>query len=345
MLWFGLWIGSESSTITIETPLMVATKNGVIEMVEKILELFPSRIKDVNVEGKNIGPLAAEYRQTEVYRCFCKQEWLTASLFGEVDKEGNNALHLAARLGVEPDWLNPGEALTMLREINWFEFVKNSTPHGLLESYNKKMETPDDVFRESHKELMKSEGKWAVKTSQSCSVVSTLVVSVAFATRTGVPGGYDPKGYAILRNKQPVFKIFEVSSLMALFSSLISSICFLSIVASRSQSVNSWRYVPSKLYFGMYFMFVSIVGLWISFCAADFFTLDEDSEKLNNALPAYTFLSSGIILFVVTQLPTFLGPALSSILPIPAPRRKATRPVEYRRTKNEENGTDLNPQN
>ncbi|XP_028794543.1 uncharacterized protein LOC114750162 [Neltuma alba] len=205
-------------------------------------------------------------------------------------------------------------------------------PHGLLERYNRKMETPDDIFRESHKELMKSEGKWASKTSQACSVVSTLVASVAFATRTSLPGSYDAyKGYAILRNKA-VFKIFAVSSLLAFLFSLISTICFLSVAASRSQSVRSWRYVPCKLYFGMYFMFVSIVCLWVSFCAADFFALNDDGRKLDNALPSYIFLSLGIILLVVTQLPTFLGPTLSSIWPIPAPRRKATRPMEYQRT-------------
>ncbi|KAI9110576.1 hypothetical protein K1719_018442 [Acacia pycnantha] len=61
-----------SGGITIDTPLMIAAKSGVVEMVERILELFPSRIKDVNAEGKNIVLLAVEYRQTEVFRFLCK---------------------------------------------------------------------------------------------------------------------------------------------------------------------------------------------------------------------------------------------------------------------------------
>ncbi|KAI9110486.1 hypothetical protein K1719_018352 [Acacia pycnantha] len=136
-----------SGGITIDTPLMIAAKNGVVEMVERILELFPSRIKDVNAEGKNIVLLAVEYRQTEVFRFLCKQKWLSQSLFGQVDKEGNNALHLAATLGVDIDWLNPGK-------FNWFEFVKKSMPPGLSERYNRKMETPEDILRESHEKLL-----------------------------------------------------------------------------------------------------------------------------------------------------------------------------------------------
>ncbi|XP_054812925.1 uncharacterized protein LOC129313661 isoform X2 [Prosopis cineraria] len=332
-------------TIIIETPLMIAAKTGVKEMVEKILELFPTRIKDVNDEGKNIVLLAADYRQIEVFRILCKQKRLTESIFRQVDKEGNNALHLAAMLGVKLDSLYHGETLSMLREIKWFEFVKNSMPPGLSERYNRKMETPDDIFRHSHKELMRSEREWLNQTSQACSVVSTLVLSVAFAIRSNVPGGYDGsnnKGFAILRNNK-VFKWFEVCSSGALFFSLISTICFLSIVASRSQSVNSCRYVPFiRLHFGMLFMFISIVYLWISFCAGDFFMLDDDT--LHKALPSYVVVSSVTILLVVTQLPTFLGPTLASISPIQAPRRKTTHPIEYRRAKEKENNIDLNSQ-
>ena len=91
---------------------MIATKNGVVEMVDGILNSFPSTIKSVNTEGKNIVLLAIEYRQWEVYRYLCRRKWQTGSLFEQVDKEGNNALHLAAM--VESNMLNP-------EEINWFE--------------------------------------------------------------------------------------------------------------------------------------------------------------------------------------------------------------------------------
>ncbi|KAI9111149.1 hypothetical protein K1719_017760 [Acacia pycnantha] len=319
--------------ITIETPLMIAVKHGVIEMVEKILELFPSTIKDVNGEGKNIFLLAAQYRQVEVYESLLRKTWLNESVFRHIDKKGNNALHLAAKHG----------------EMDWFEFVKDTKPcAGLLGRYNRNMETPEETFRESHKELMKSEAEWVVKTSEACSVVSTLVVSVAFSTRTSVPGGYEGgNGYAVLRNNPSEFKTFRDSSFVALLFSLISTVSFLSIVAaSRSQSAHhhSWRHVPSKFYCGVYFMFASFVCLWISFCAADFFMLHDHTHKLNKALPTYILLSMGFILMVILQLPTFFGPRLSRLW------RKATSPIEYQgpitripRTNNKD--TDLKNQN
>ncbi|XP_028753411.1 uncharacterized protein LOC114713002 [Neltuma alba] len=113
----------ESGTITIDTPLTIATKNGVIEMVKAIFELFPSTIKYVNTEGKNIFLLAIEYRQTNVYCFLCKCKWLKESLSRQVDKEGNNALHLAVSLEFDPN-RDKGEAFNMQTEqLSWLYVV------------------------------------------------------------------------------------------------------------------------------------------------------------------------------------------------------------------------------
>ncbi|KAK4283813.1 hypothetical protein QN277_000724 [Acacia crassicarpa] len=307
-----------SVTVTIDTPLMIAVKNGVIEMVEKILELLPSTIKDVNGEGKNILLLAVEYRHTNVLRFLSKRKWQNESVFRHTDNQENNALHLAAVPG----------------EIQWFEFVKRTMPHaGLLGRFNSNMETPEEKFRKSYKEHMKKEIQWVVDTSKACSIVSTLVVSVAYGTRTGVPGGYEGgNGYAVLRNNPSEFRTFRDSSFAALFLSLFSTICFLSIVvaSSRSHSAHhhSWRNIASKFNYGVYFMFASIVCLWISFCAADFFMLQDHTHKLNKALPTYIFLSMSLFLMVVLQLHTFLHPIWSYFWSI-SPRVSLSTLYEY----------------
>ena len=109
----------------IESPLLVAAKNNVIEMVEEIMKRFPTTmsIDLVNEEDKNIVLLAVEKRQTDVYKVLSKQEnlWLTGNLFKRVDKEGNNASHLAARYGGDLNWKFPGEVLIMQWEYKWFE--------------------------------------------------------------------------------------------------------------------------------------------------------------------------------------------------------------------------------
>ena len=102
--------------ISDETPILYAAKNGILEMVEGILDNFPMAIHDETSEGKNIVMLAAEYRQTHVYELFRKE-----SMFQKLDKKGNSALHLAATLGEQKTGLIPGAALQMQWEIKWYE--------------------------------------------------------------------------------------------------------------------------------------------------------------------------------------------------------------------------------
>lgn len=104
-----------------ETPLLVAAKNGVVEIVERILELFPVAIHDKDYQKKNIVLLAVEYRQPHVYELLVKRKVLKDAVFRHVDRDGNSALHLAAMLGENKPWLIPGAALQMQWEIKWYE--------------------------------------------------------------------------------------------------------------------------------------------------------------------------------------------------------------------------------
>ena len=107
--------------ISYETPILYAAKNGILEMVEGILDYFPMAIHDETSEGKNIVLLAAEYRQTQVYELFRKRNLRKESMFQKLDKKGNSALHLAATLGEQKTGLIPGAALQMQWEIKWYE--------------------------------------------------------------------------------------------------------------------------------------------------------------------------------------------------------------------------------
>lgn len=104
-----------------ETPILIAAKNGITEIVEKILELFPVAIHDMNSEKKNIVLLAVENRQPHVYQLLLKTTIMKDSVFRKVDDQGNSALHLAATLGDHKPWLIPGAALQMQWELRWYE--------------------------------------------------------------------------------------------------------------------------------------------------------------------------------------------------------------------------------
>ena len=110
-----LFVGKEEK---IETPILLAAKNGIKEMVVKILEDIPMAIND---EDNNIVLLAAKNRQTHVLRELFKKDLVKCKLIHEVDANGNNALHLAAELGEQEPWVIPGAALQMQWEIKWYE--------------------------------------------------------------------------------------------------------------------------------------------------------------------------------------------------------------------------------
>lgn len=117
----------QKSRLGQETPVLIAAKNGVVEMVEKILHLFPVAIHDLNADQKNIVLLAVENRHPHVYTLLLNRNILRESAFRIVDSQGNSALHLAAKLGHHKPWLIPGAALQMQWELKWYQVTNFST--------------------------------------------------------------------------------------------------------------------------------------------------------------------------------------------------------------------------
>ncbi|KAG2696969.1 hypothetical protein I3760_07G084800 [Carya illinoinensis] len=178
----------------LETPILLAAKNGIAEIVERIIEVCPIAINDVNSDNKNIVLLAVENRQPKVYELLKRRNILKESMFRQLDKEENSALHLAAKLGDKQPWRIPGAALQMQWENKWYEYVRDSMPHTFFPRYNKEGKTPSDLFTETHRNLVEDGSKWLTNTSQSCSVVAALIATVAFTTATTVPGGFESNG-------------------------------------------------------------------------------------------------------------------------------------------------------
>ncbi|XP_020202013.2 uncharacterized protein LOC109787847 [Cajanus cajan] len=305
-----------------ETPLLIAAKNGVTEMVEKILELFPVAIHDMDAKKKNIVLLAIENRQPHLYELLLKRKILKESLFRKVDNEGNSALHLAAKLGEYKPWLIPGAALQMQWEIKWYFFVKESMPPHFFGRYNKDYKTPREIFSETHREMVKSGGEWLNKTSESCSLVAALIATVAFATSTTVPGGvHESTGIPTLEDR-PAFNVFAISSLIALCCSVTSLALFLSILTSRYQEQDFGKDLPRKLIFGLTSLFMSITSMLLSFCAGHFFML---KEKLKNAaLPVYAVICLPVTLFALAQFPLYFDLIRATFKKIPHRSYKAT---------------------
>ncbi|KAH7517266.1 hypothetical protein FEM48_Zijuj09G0044700 [Ziziphus jujuba var. spinosa] len=286
-----------------ETAILIAAKNGVTEMVEKILELFPIAIHDMNAEKKNIVLLAVENRQPHVYKLLLKRNILRDSVFRKLDKDGNSALHLAATLGDYKPWLIPGAALQMQWEIKWYEFVKNSMPPHYFVRYNNEKKTPKEIFTETHKKLVKAGGEWLTNTSESCSVVAALIATVAFATSTAVPGGTNKNNGKPTLEHKPAFEVFAIASLVALCFSVTSVVMFLAILTSRYQEMDFESDLPRKLLVGLTSLFVSIASMLVCFCAGHFFVLQDELKYA--AFPVYAVACLLVSFFAVAQFPLY----------------------------------------
>ncbi|XP_042048527.1 uncharacterized protein LOC121794434 [Salvia splendens] len=285
-----------------ETPLLFATKHGIIEMVKYILEKYPLAVHNENVDGKNIVLLAVESRQPHVYNFLLKQKILTQTIFYKTDNDGNSALHLAAMLANRRNWLIPGPALQMQWEVKWYEFVEKSMPAKFFMPCNQDGETPWEMFTENHKELAKEASEWLYKTSESCSVVAVLIATVAFTASSTVPGGIESNGTPVLK-KQPAFNVFAIASLVALCFSIASVVMFMAFFTSRHREKDYGTNLPAKLLVELTSLLISIAAVLVSFCAAHFFVIKDTFKYTAFSLYAATLFP--VALYAFWQIPMY----------------------------------------
>lgn len=197
------------------------------------------------------------------------------------------------------------------------QFVRTSMKANIFPIFNDKKETPQQIFSENHKDLVRNGGEWLNTTATSCSVVSTLILTVAFATSTTAPGGNKGDSGKPALEEKPAFHLFTISSLVALCFSITSTIMFLSILTSRNQEKDFARDLPSKLLVGMTSLFVSILAILVSFCSAHFFELQEDLKSY--ALPIYAMTCLPATLFAISQLPLYGDLIWNTFSKVPQP--------------------------
>nr|XP_027116795.1 uncharacterized protein LOC113734445 isoform X1 [Coffea arabica] len=297
-----------------ETSILLAAKMGISEMVEKILKTFPVAIQDLDANGKNALLLAVENRQIKVFDLLMTMK-LPEFVLYQIDNEGNSAMHLAAKFQDHQPWRIPGTALQMQWEMKWFKHVKTSMPPQCFIQYNKKYETAREIFTKTHEKLAKEGSEWMLKTSESCSVVAALIAAVAFATASSIPGGVNQdSGHPVLE-REPIFRVFSVASIVALCFSVTALVFFLAILTSRCEQRDFKRSLPRKLLIGLSSLFTSISAILVSFCAGHFFVLEDQVHR--GAFPIYAVACLPITFFAFAQLPLYFDLLWSIIRKVP----------------------------
>ncbi|KAL7172380.1 hypothetical protein ACSBR2_031969 [Camellia fascicularis] len=285
-----------------ETPILIAATNGISELVKSILDKFPVAIHDVNSEGKNLILLAVENRQPHVFEMLQHKKNFMKILANCVDNKGNNTLHHAAMLKTHQTWVAPDAVLQMQWELKWYECIKEQMPPHLLERQNNDGKTAEEILMETHSEMVEKDKEWLMKTSESCTIVATLIATVAFATSVSVPGGTKGHGEPVLGG-EPMFEIFSFSSLGTLCFSLTAVVMFLAILTSRHQSTDFGCILPTKLLIALTALFLSIASVLVSFCGGHFFVV---RDILKNAKAVeYVVAVIPVLVFAIAQFPLY----------------------------------------
>ncbi|XP_054804257.1 ankyrin repeat-containing protein ITN1-like [Prosopis cineraria] len=289
-----------------ESVLFIAAKNGVLEILEKILKDKPGAIHETNSLDQNVLHVTVENRQPRVFEHlekYLKEKELWESHVARADKDDNTILHLAAKLSRYKPRHIAGSALQMQWEVKWFLFMKKKMPHMQF-LQNKSRKTPQDIFVRDHEDLLEQGIGWLKSTSESCSVVAALIAGVAFATATTFPGGTQEETGKPYLERHPAFNLFAFTPLWALFCSITSLITFLSILTSRQQPQDFRKDLPSKLLVGLSYLFMSIASVLASFSSAFFFLLRDHLQQVVFSLYAVAILP--IAYFGVAQSPLYM---------------------------------------
>ncbi|KAK9983015.1 hypothetical protein SO802_032540 [Lithocarpus litseifolius] len=219
------------------TPILIAAKNGISEMVRKALKCDPLAI----------------------------------------------ALHLAA-MKAEFDWPVPGAASQMQWEIRWYEYIEKSMPRRFHFLCNKKDQIPRKVFTENHVSVVKDGRDWLSSTSEACSVVAGLFVSITFSTATSVPDDVKDNKHV------KASKIFAASSFVSFYTSLIAVVMFLSILTSGCKERDFRRALPWKLLLGLTAFYMSIASTLVSFTTGHFFIFRAQLKFVSSTSYIVTYL-------------------------------------------------------
>ncbi|XP_062017280.1 protein ACCELERATED CELL DEATH 6-like isoform X1 [Rosa rugosa] len=290
-----------------DTPLLAAARNGIIEIIEAIFNLFPQAIEHENHKRENIFHVVVEHRRRQLLEYLLQTCHVSyPRLLWKINQDGDGILHKAAYKSHYSSRERPGEALRLQSDIHWFERVKKLVPpHHINHLNHHDNLTPHALFTKEHKELVKNGQEWLIRTTNSCIIVAVLIATVAFTSIYTVPGGSDPKtGKPLLLTKTP-FTVFTASDVASLCFAFTSVVVFLSISTSKMNERDFRRALPLKLVLGLSMLFWSVAALMVGFAA----TLDITiNQRLHEATaPIITIACFPVAFFLLLQLPLYFN--------------------------------------
>ncbi|KZV24712.1 ankyrin repeat-containing protein-like [Dorcoceras hygrometricum] len=304
--WWQRWIYS---------PLLLAAHNGIIEVVEVIMEMFPTATNIAATKNAgNIFHVAARQRSGKVFNLLHQMKEGKHFFYNSIDSSGNNYMHLCGEQAPAHKLnLVSGAALQMQLEIQWFKEMENFVTPSRRTSLNNDGKTPYMLFTEKHQELKAQGEKWMKDTATSCTIAAALIATVVFAAAFTVPGGVNnDNGIPIFVNNS-WFITFAISDSISLFASATSLLMFLSILTSRYAEEDFLYVLPTRLCIGLLTLFTSMIFMMIAFSSAIYITLRHKYTLF--LIPMVVLAFFPVASFVFSQFPLLIDAMYSTYGP------------------------------
>ncbi|KZV14275.1 ankyrin repeat-containing protein-like [Dorcoceras hygrometricum] len=290
-----------------QNAIIKAAENGIHEVVEVIIEMFPHAIYAEESETEcNIFHIAARERVENIFNLIYHMNERKQYFYDSTDSSDNNFMHMCGELA-PPHKLNlvSGAALQMQRELQWFKEMEMFVNPSRRTWYNSDDKTPQMLFSEKHEKLKSQGEKWMKDTATSCSIAAALIVTVVFAAAFTVPGGvHSETGVPVFVEKSS-FIIFAMSDTISMFTSATSLLMFVSILTSRYAEQDFLYVLPKRLCIGLLTLFTSITFMIGAFTAAMYTTLKEKSNLF--LIPVALLACLPVTSFVLLQFPLLIA--------------------------------------
>jgi hypothetical protein len=179
----------------------------------------------------------------------------------------------------------------------------------LLEAQNLKGQTPQELFRESHKELVKEGEKWMKETATSCTVACALIVTIMFAAAITVPGGHNQNTGLPMFFNEKLFMFFIISDVLSLLSASTSLLMFIGILTARYTEEDFLISLPNKMILGLFTLVFSIATMMTTFCASLFIILQGKSRMVT---PLVCLAGVPVVVFAWMQFGLLIDMVIST---------------------------------
>ncbi|KAH6801460.1 hypothetical protein C2S52_001924 [Perilla frutescens var. hirtella] len=271
-------------------------KVGNVELITVITRAYPDLLSHIDDNGYSMFHVAVIYQQENMLELIKQARDIKNFSAISKDESGNNLLHLAGRLqhlkGLE---IVAERDVQMQRAFAWFKAVEAIVPSFFLDMRNKDGYTPIEVFWMEHRESLANSEAYMKRTSESCMLISTIILTLVFAAAFAPPGGFNQDTGIPILLKRNWFACFIIFEAMALFTSTYSIIGFWSIISS-NYGEEQFLILPHQLRRAMCALLLSVLFVISAFLSAFFLVFVGERKALvvSFMLPLYVLLVAGV---------------------------------------------------